>query len=217
MKVMTTIYTWKGFDYNENGEHGDLGEHEEDGHHDQYQHNEARTPDSPALLATSALNAKTTNHLFPAQESAFQKDTTLDDANLQQYITSYNRIEHTKEVDFLKIRSPYFQRRLHQSMGSFGNTDAAFFRTFANDDNQTVPISADTYKTYWEGGFTFYREASGSEKKQDNDHFGLSGFQRRTSPLEELSQRQYWPLLLQGGKSAITIINSLRIRSLRGF
>lgn len=79
--------------------------------------------------------------------------------------------DNTEGVDLSQVRVPYLRRKLPQSKGSDEDTYAAVIGTLETEDTQTVSISPDNYKIYWEGGFNFHREVSGREKKQDNDQF----------------------------------------------
>jgi hypothetical protein len=79
--------------------------------------------------------------------------------------------DSTEGVDLSQVRVPYLRRRLSLSKGSDEDTYAAVFGTLESNDTQTVSISPDNYKIYWEGGFNFHREVFGREKKQENDQF----------------------------------------------
>jgi paired amphipathic helix protein Sin3a len=116
-------------------------------------------------------NTKTTIRLFPSEESTFDSDTLSDDAKWQYYIASYEMSDHTEGVELAQLHWPYLRRRLAQPKSSVEDTYAAVFGTLENEDTQTVSISPDTYKMWCEGGFNFYREVSGREKKQENDRF----------------------------------------------
>jgi paired amphipathic helix protein Sin3a len=116
-------------------------------------------------------STKTTIRLFPSEESTFESDTLSDDAKWQYYIASYEMSDHTEGVDLSQVRTPFLRRRLPLSKGSVEDVYAIFFGRLENEDTQTVSISPDTYKIYWEGGFNFHREVSGREKKQENDRF----------------------------------------------
>jgi paired amphipathic helix protein Sin3a len=118
-----------------------------------------------------ATTTKTTIRLFPSEESTFDNDMLSDDAKWQYYIASYEMSDHTEGVDLSLLRWPYLRRRLAHSKGSVEDTYSAVFGTLQNEDTQTVSISPDTYKMFCEGTFSFHREASGREKKRENDRF----------------------------------------------
>jgi hypothetical protein len=185
------------FNHSAYGEGGDHDEHEEDGDHDPHDEKDAEASHSPLLLATSALDTTNPIRMFPPKESTSRSD----EAEWQYYIASYKMKERTEGIDFSHLRLPYLQRRLSQAKRSIENTYAAVFRTFANEDTQTVSISPDTYKTYWEGGFAFYREASGPKKEQDNDLSDHSDSQRRNWSLEELNWRAILAAFATGRKN----------------
>lgn len=114
---------------------------------------------------------KTTIRLFPSEESTFESDTLSDDAKWQYYVASYEMSDNTEGVELSQVRIPYLRRRLPAPKGSAEDMYATVFGTLENEDTQTVSISPDTYKIYWEGGFTFHREVSGREKKREKDRF----------------------------------------------
>jgi histone deacetylase complex regulatory component SIN3 len=86
-------------------------------------------------------------------------------------MASYVMWDPTEGVDLSQLRSPCLRRRLPHSKGSVEDAYVAVYGTLESDDAQAVSISPETYKMYYEGGLSFYREVSGREKKHENDHF----------------------------------------------
>ena len=128
-----------------------------------------------------AVSTKTTIRLFPSEESTFDSDTLSDDAKWQYYVASYQMTDQTEGVDLSQVRWPFLRRSLSPSKGSIEETYSAVIGNLHHEDSQVISISPDNYKMYYEGGFTFYREVSGPEKKQE--HEGLK---------EKLVERPGW-------------------------
>ena len=114
-------------------------------------------------------STKTTIRLFPSEESTFDSDTLSEEAKWQYYIASYQMTDHTEGVDSSQLHLPYLKRRVSLPESSVEETYSTVFATLNLEDSEEISISLDNYKLSKQGGFSFYREACGPEKKQEND------------------------------------------------
>ena len=116
-----------------------------------------------------APSTKTTIRLFPSEESTFDSDSLSDDAKWQYYVASYQMTDHTEGVDLSQLQWPLLRRRLSQPKAGVEDTYSVVIGSLHHEDTQIISITPESYKMYYEGGFDFYREMSGPEKKAEND------------------------------------------------